>query len=137
MDRLPAIAAQILEANNADAAMGSPCPCGRKEPISVDEGETETGGEVSICEVQCHNCTQYAASCKTCFIEAHRNNPFHWAKVWDAALGIFRRHNLSALGHHLQLGHHGKACLNPLAAIGVFLHLAQPHGWRIICVGSS
>ncbi|KAJ7092208.1 hypothetical protein C8R44DRAFT_750322 [Mycena epipterygia] len=51
-----------------------------------------------------------AARVSWCFLNAHRNNPFHWAEVWDTAQGFFVRHNLSALGQPLQLGHHGGPC---------------------------
>ncbi|KAJ6466512.1 hypothetical protein DFH09DRAFT_956689 [Mycena vulgaris] len=96
MERLPYLTRKVL-ADEADAAMGTPCPCA-------------TG---AICEVQCRNCMQYAASCRACFIATHRNNPFHWAEVWDESKGFFVRHNMSALGQPLQLGHHGNRCAFP------------------------
>ncbi|KAJ7447699.1 hypothetical protein FB451DRAFT_777855 [Mycena latifolia] len=95
MERLPYLTKKVLTVEETDANMGKPCPC---------------GAEGATCEVQCPNCTQYAASCKACFIAAHKNNPFHWAEVWDESQGVFRRHNLSALGHPLQLGHDGGSC---------------------------
>ncbi|KAF8127298.1 hypothetical protein K438DRAFT_1646519, partial [Mycena galopus ATCC 62051] len=94
--------------------MGTPCACRRKEAVIEDGVETKKD---AICEVQCHNCTQYPASCKQCFVDAHQTNPFHWAEVWDDKQGFFRRHNLSALGHHLQLGHNGGPCANSMADV--------------------
>lgn len=107
MALLPYLARKVLTANEADASIGTPCACGRQESVEEDGVEKKTE---AVREVQCHNCTHYAASCKQCFIDAHLTNPFHWAEVWDDEAGFFRRHNLSSLGHHLQLGHNGKAC---------------------------
>jgi hypothetical protein len=114
---LPSLIPQIMNIEEADTTIGEPCECG-------------THG--AIREVQCRNCFQYAASCKACFISAHRNNPFHWAEVWDSELGFFKRHNLSALGHHLHLGHNGKPCDQALPDIG-FEAMADtgPHALRI------
>ncbi|KAJ7789580.1 hypothetical protein B0H14DRAFT_2397373 [Mycena olivaceomarginata] len=98
--------------------MGQPCPCGRKELKDiVDNGAVIQVEKQALCEVQCHNCTLYAASCKLCFAEAHRTNPFHWAEVWDHQAGFFRRHNLTALGYPLELGHMGTVCKNRLASV--------------------
>jgi hypothetical protein len=109
---------KILTVNEADPAMGQPCPCGRKELKDiVDNGAVIQVEKQALCEVQCHNCTLYAASCKLCFAEAHRTNPFHWAEVWDHQAGFFRRHNLTALGYPLELGHMGTVCKNRLASV--------------------
>ncbi|KAJ7025262.1 hypothetical protein C8F04DRAFT_1269385 [Mycena alexandri] len=89
MKLLPYLASKVL-ALEADTAMGSPCPCGRTKAF-VDEEGNAIEGEPFVCEVQCHNCVQYVASCKACFIDAHKTNPFHWAEVWDHDLGFFRR----------------------------------------------
>ncbi|KAJ7793798.1 hypothetical protein B0H14DRAFT_2393108, partial [Mycena olivaceomarginata] len=53
---------------------------------------------------QCLDCTGYAMSCQQCFVEAHRQNPFHWAEVWDTLEGLFIQHDISKLGHIIQLG---------------------------------
>ncbi|KAJ7705876.1 hypothetical protein B0H16DRAFT_1747026 [Mycena metata] len=115
MKLLPQLTTKVL-AHKADTAIGEPCPCGRTKSLVDDEGNA-IEGEGLVREVQCHDCVQYAASCKACFIDAHQTNPFHWAEVWDHDQGFFRRHNLSALGHHLQLGHNRKPCPNPLANV--------------------
>lgn len=86
---------RIIE-SAADADIGSPCSC--------------NGG---IRTTQCHDCLQYRASCPECFIRAHQNNPFHWAEVWDAERGFFVKHDISALGATVSLGHYGASCPNP------------------------
>ncbi|KAJ7455665.1 hypothetical protein B0H11DRAFT_1926051 [Mycena galericulata] len=40
----------------------------------------------------------------------HLNNPFHWAQKWDPLQGFFVKHDISRLGHIIQLGHHGRPC---------------------------
>ncbi|KAJ7828326.1 hypothetical protein B0H13DRAFT_2373260 [Mycena leptocephala] len=76
---------------------GSICSCGSKEV-----------------EIQCHDCTGYKATCTKCFIAQHLNNPFHWAEKWDLADGFFVKHDISSLGHIIQLGHHGGPCASPV-----------------------
>ncbi|KAJ7185127.1 hypothetical protein B0H12DRAFT_1083229, partial [Mycena haematopus] len=107
---MPYLARKMLAVNEADPSIGQPCFCGRTETV-------DTVQKPLVCEVQCHNCTLYATSCKLCFAEAHRTNPFHWAEVWDHQAGFFRRHNLSALGHPLELGHARGDCKNRLAPV--------------------
>ncbi|KAJ7195277.1 hypothetical protein B0H12DRAFT_1082238 [Mycena haematopus] len=107
---MPYLARKLLAVNEADPAIGQPCLCGRTETV-------DTVQKPLVCEVQCHNCTLYATSCKLCFAEAHRTNPFHWAEVWDHQAGFFRRHNLSALGRPLELGHARGDCKNRLAPV--------------------
>ncbi|KAJ6548309.1 hypothetical protein B0H10DRAFT_1969200 [Mycena sp. CBHHK59/15] len=43
----------------------------------------------------------------------HLQSPFHWAEVWDFAKQFFVRHDISTLGHVIQLGHNGKSCTQP------------------------
>ncbi|KAF8135240.1 hypothetical protein K438DRAFT_1640334, partial [Mycena galopus ATCC 62051] len=62
--------------------------------------------------------------CKDCFVTTHRNNPFHWADVWNDSKGFFQRHNLAALGYPLELGHHGHVCPTPRVAAG-FIVMAE------------
>ncbi|KAJ7924485.1 hypothetical protein B0H13DRAFT_1601526, partial [Mycena leptocephala] len=64
--------------------------------------------------IQCHDCTDYEMPCQSCFVETHIRNPFHWAEVWDFEQGFFVRHDISKLGHTLQLGHRGKPCKTPI-----------------------
>lgn len=101
MERREHIIKQVIEAEEADADVTLLCPC--------------KSGELR--DVQCHNCIQYPASCKACFAQAHVNNPFHWAKVWDANAGHFRSFDLSALGYPLRIGHHGQACEHATAPV--------------------
>ncbi|KAJ7933210.1 hypothetical protein B0H13DRAFT_1592433, partial [Mycena leptocephala] len=75
------------------------CACGRA-------GATAT--------IQCYDCTDYEISCQSCFVETHIRNLFHWAEVWDFEQGFFVRHDISKLGHTIQLGHRGKPCKTPI-----------------------
>ncbi|KAJ6503646.1 hypothetical protein C8R45DRAFT_923990 [Mycena sanguinolenta] len=79
----------------ADGLTGSACTCGR------------TG---MIASVQCYDCINYQLCCRTCFVESHIQNSFHWAEVWDFDRGFFVRHDISKLGHTIQLGHRGGPC---------------------------
>jgi hypothetical protein len=84
----------ILESeSDPDISSGSSCGCGQADVM-----------------VQCHDCTEYKATCKPCFVSQHLNTPFHWAEVWDQAEGFFVRHDISRLDHTVQLGHHGRPC---------------------------
>ncbi|KAJ7743253.1 hypothetical protein DFH07DRAFT_777465 [Mycena maculata] len=82
------------------------------------EADEETG---LVCEcgsgmertTQCYDCTGYAAACSTCFVKAHLRIPFHWAEVWNTLAGFFVRHDISKLGHVIQLGHNGDRCEQP------------------------
>jgi hypothetical protein len=58
---------------------------------------------------QCNNCFKYESSCETCFLEHHRNLPFHWAQIWKSE-GYYQKADISTLrGHnyaiHLCLNH--------------------------------
>ncbi|KAJ7152450.1 hypothetical protein C8R46DRAFT_1302833 [Mycena filopes] len=83
----------------ADDLVGTPCQCGR---------------EGMVAQTQCHDCTDYQTSCSGCFVSTHLQNPFHWAEVWDTAQGFFVRHDISKLGHIIQLGHGGGPCPSPV-----------------------
>ncbi|KAJ7495577.1 hypothetical protein FB451DRAFT_1164304 [Mycena latifolia] len=54
------------------------------------------------------------STCPSCFIKAHIQNPFHWAEVWLPLQGYFVRHDISKLGHIIQLGHKGRPCPSPV-----------------------
>jgi hypothetical protein len=88
----PKLGDHILS-HEADAAMGTPCHCG-------------TG---HLREAMCHDCIQYPASCRECFVKDHRHNYFHWVELWDPEAGFYRRHDMSTLAA-LQIGHNGDRC---------------------------
>ncbi|KAJ6467656.1 hypothetical protein C8R47DRAFT_1056068 [Mycena vitilis] len=100
----PYLQERILS-HEANPLFGRPCECGR---------------EGHLCEVTCHNCTQYRPSCKGCFMDYHRYNPFHWAEVWDVEKGFLVRHDISRLvpnpGYYFSLGHYGRPCDVPTHA---------------------
>ncbi|KAJ6616904.1 hypothetical protein B0H10DRAFT_1914835 [Mycena sp. CBHHK59/15] len=80
----------------SDSTIGTACSCSKEQATT-----------------QCHDCTGYSATCSNCFIEKHLQSPFHWAEVWDFAKQFFVRHDISTLGHVIQLGHNGKSCTQP------------------------
>ncbi|KAJ7501520.1 hypothetical protein B0H11DRAFT_2224403 [Mycena galericulata] len=93
----------LLLRYKSDSRVGNPCPCGR--------GARST---------QCRDCRQYDLSCETCWLEAHINNPFHWAHIWDKTLGFFVKHDICKVdaGQRLfTLGHFGKPCPNAGTAL--------------------
>lgn len=96
--------ASILLESEADKLADQPCLCGRSGMIAT---------------TQCYDCTGYEMSCRACFVDAHMRNPFHWAEVWDTLQGFFVRHDISKLGHIIQLGHNGRPCPSPCRA-GLF-----------------
>ncbi|KAJ6556871.1 hypothetical protein DFH09DRAFT_1084575 [Mycena vulgaris] len=106
-------------AHEANNPFGTPCACGEAcevvgpTCIQFDASCAHCVSRPRLCEVICHNCTQYRPSCKPCFVRSHRNNPFHWAEVWDADKGFLVRHNMAALGlgYALPFGHYGGDCL--------------------------
>ncbi|KAJ7686283.1 hypothetical protein B0H17DRAFT_940549 [Mycena rosella] len=73
--------------------MGTPCDCG-----------------TALCEVMCRDCTQYRGACRACFVKDHKYNYFHWAEVWDAELGFYRRHDMSLIAPPLAVGHGSERC---------------------------
>ncbi|KAJ7615940.1 hypothetical protein FB45DRAFT_841586 [Roridomyces roridus] len=88
----PFLLKSILD-REASPVFGTVCECGN-----------------GLCEVTCHNCTQYRPSCKPCFIQRHRTCPFHWVEEWDAEKGFLERRDISALGHAITFGHYGSDC---------------------------
>jgi hypothetical protein len=103
-----------------DHNIGTPCDCG-------------TG----IREVRCANCKAYKLSCRTCYVNTHRNEPFHWALLWDKKEGFFARCDRSVLnvpGSTLQLGHHGHSCPRPASDHDLLFTVVDDngvHGTRI------
>ncbi|KAJ7721362.1 hypothetical protein B0H16DRAFT_1335380, partial [Mycena metata] len=80
----------------SDPLIGTLCACNR-----------------GLVSTQCNDCTAYLATCNDCFIKNHLQSPFHWAEVWDFEKNFFQRHDISSLGHVIQLGHHGGPCEQP------------------------
>lgn len=112
-EAMPRLSRLILS-READVAIGSPCHCGQ-----------------GIRSTQCKDCTDYRSSCTECFITAHRERPFHWARVWDEEKGFFVRRDISTLrphGYAIHLGHHGDDCPNPASDIDLFFHVVDTNG---------
>jgi hypothetical protein len=89
----------LLLESEADLLTGTPCSCAT--------------GPNNQRTVQCHDCIGYRMSCPPCFVQAHLQNPFHWAEIWDFEQGFLVRHDISKLDHVIQLGHNGNPCNSP------------------------
>lgn len=83
--------------NKANIHIGTPCPCGK-----------------GLREVRCADCVQLLPLCRTCWVHAHKHNPFHWAQVWSHERGYFVRQDISTIlpdsDYGIPLGHDGKRC---------------------------
>lgn len=110
---MPSLMQYMLE-HEADPLVGTPCPCGQ-----------------GVCTTQCDDCPDYHTSCCECFISAHRQYSFHWARVWDNEQGFFVRKDISTLrpgGYAIHLGHCGKECPNPASDFDLFFHVIDSNG---------
>ncbi|KAL0569928.1 hypothetical protein V5O48_012031 [Marasmius crinis-equi] len=77
-----------------DSALNLDCDCGKGKRL-----------------VQCQDCQDFDICCSECWLEQHRYNPWHWARVWVGS--FFVRSDISVLrkeGFAVQLGHHGLPC---------------------------
>ncbi|KAJ7136196.1 hypothetical protein C8R46DRAFT_1322335 [Mycena filopes] len=101
-DHFEALGSLLLDLES-NPLVEDPCPCGRLGMKA---------------DTHCYDCTGYRIACKSCFLDSHLRNPFHWAEVWDPMRGFFIRHDISKLGHVIQLGHNGAACPSPCGESG-------------------
>ncbi|KAH6905704.1 hypothetical protein BKA70DRAFT_1430575 [Coprinopsis sp. MPI-PUGE-AT-0042] len=90
------ISSTIL-ADYASPLINKDCPC---------------GVEGAVCTTRCRDCFFYPPTCNTCFIDAHRKSPTHWAHVWQPEGGYFLKTDISSLSStpFIQLGHDGHPC---------------------------
>lgn len=106
----------------ADTQVNSPCICGN-----------------GLRTTRCNECSEYALSCKICFIAAHRHSPYHWAEVWNAAKGFFVRHDISALAEEgfyaYHLGHNGGRCPNLIPGKEVTFTVVDTNGVHATRIG--
>lgn len=112
-EAMPRLSRSILK-HEVDGSIGFPCHCGQ-----------------GIRSTQCNDCTGYRSSCTECFLTAHRQIPFHWARVWDDKKGFFVRRDISTLrphGYAIHLGHHGDDCPNPASDMDLFFHVVDMNG---------
>ncbi|KAJ7339721.1 hypothetical protein DFH08DRAFT_1013175 [Mycena albidolilacea] len=110
-DKFPDII-RLWVAHKSSTRVGSQCYCGN-----------------GVRNTQCRDCRQYDLSCEACWINNHRNNPFHWAYIWNPQLGFFVKHDISAVdggGHAVTLGHYGKPC--PNAGNSQMMTIVEPNG---------
>lgn len=67
--------------------------------------------------MQCRydGCFQYQTSCRDCFIDRHRCNPFHWALIWDTSKRVWTQCDISELSSNyaIQLGHADRNQFSP------------------------
>ncbi|KAL0059577.1 hypothetical protein AAF712_013668 [Marasmius tenuissimus] len=87
-------AALLIFKREAHADIGTRCGCGN-----------------GIRQVRCYDCLQLPLLCKDCWVQAHKHDSLHWAHVWWG--GFFVKHDISALGHSIPLGHEGGQCPKP------------------------
>ncbi|KAK6992405.1 hypothetical protein R3P38DRAFT_2570469 [Favolaschia claudopus] len=86
--------------------------------------------------MQCHDCTEYRATCVECFKTKHLNNPLHWAEVWQTSDGFFVRHDISMLNHTIQLGHSGALCPSSTGSRKfTIVHHSGVHATRVAFCG--
>lgn len=87
-----------------DLRIGTTCSCGS-----------------GLREVRCLDCTQLSPLCRSCWVEAHKHNPFHWAETWSHERGYFVRQDISTVlpdsDYGIPLGHDGERCPTPSKAI--------------------
>ena len=83
------------------------------QDLMMEQYANPFAGEVCGCGrglrlVKCHDCFQYPASCRQCFMDTHHRTPFHWALTWDSEKGHARKQDYSAVWSDeasIQLGH--------------------------------
>ncbi|KAE9386055.1 hypothetical protein BT96DRAFT_1006454 [Gymnopus androsaceus JB14] len=97
------VTAKLLMMKQADVHIGTPCACAN-----------------AICEVRCLDCMQFLPLCWSCWVDAHKHHPFHWAEVWSHEQGYFIRQDISILldsDYGIPLGHDGEHCPKASKAI--------------------
>ncbi|KAJ3772331.1 hypothetical protein FB446DRAFT_643696 [Lentinula raphanica] len=114
-------------AKEADHRIGSVCECNEAPR-----------------EVRCFSCTQRAPLCRRCWVQAHINQPFHWAHVWSERRGYFTCQDISTVlpeDSGISLGHSGERC--PQASEPILMTIADVNGihatkvWFCQCAGYS
>lgn len=76
-----------------DSRTGADCPC---------------GAAGTRCTTTCFNCRHYRATCEACFVERHKQSPYHWPECWNSS--FFVRKDISGLGYVQTFGHDGDPC---------------------------
>jgi len=62
----------------------------------------------NVASFECDSCYSFGMKCQSCFLIAHRENPFHFAKHWNGE--YFERKGLKELGFRWSLNHGGDDC---------------------------
>ena len=97
---------------------GAPCACGRGLRL-----------------VRCYDCFQLPLLCKDCWITVHKNNPLHWAHVWGEG-GYSVKHDISALGYTIPIGHEGDLCPTPGVPQSLIIaHVNSVHATQVSYCG--
>ncbi|KIP12369.1 hypothetical protein PHLGIDRAFT_113846 [Phlebiopsis gigantea 11061_1 CR5-6] len=72
---------------------------------------------------RCFHCQSPVVLCKSCVLNVHEANPWHFVEEWDKLRRFWKRMPLTRLGVTIHLGHNGHAC--PLS-------LAEPRTMTIV-----
>ncbi|KAL5492982.1 hypothetical protein ACEPAI_4430 [Sanghuangporus weigelae] len=68
---------------------------------------------ISTCQhYRCTDCFVSLACCSKCILSSHGSLPFHRIQIWNGQ--FYDKYSLYQLGLHVQLGHSGSSCPNPL-----------------------
>ena len=67
-------------------------------------------GEVTLEWYRCSDCWISPTLCRTCLLETHKHNPFHFVEQWDTRRKFWRREPLTRIGVTVELGHEGRRC---------------------------
>ncbi|KAF9058584.1 hypothetical protein BDP27DRAFT_1240595 [Rhodocollybia butyracea] len=98
-------------------------------------------GSGLYCNVKCHDCFQYKATCEKCYIRDHFHNPFHWVRVWQRE-GWYLKADISYLDNNqytIQLPcSRGSLCKEPTNPnIVTLVDMNGIHGTRISYCGCN
>ncbi|KAL0059360.1 hypothetical protein AAF712_013871 [Marasmius tenuissimus] len=111
-------AALLIFKREAHADIGTRCGCGN-----------------GIRQVRCYDCLQLPLLCKDCWVQAHKHDSLHWAHVWVPG-GFFVKHDISALGHSIPLGHEGGQCPKPKPDRSLIIaHMNGVHSTKVSFCG--
>ncbi|KLO04068.1 hypothetical protein SCHPADRAFT_841060, partial [Schizopora paradoxa] len=76
---------------------------------------------------RCNDCTFSKPQCRNCILSTHNSNPLHWIEFWNGR--HFEKMDLSAIGMHVRLMHHGESCRhNPSTKFAKTMSVVHTNG---------